>query len=181
MVYGSGMATFQELFVKHGTDKGNPHMYGPVYDMLFTDRTAVRSVLEIGVYKGNSLRAWAEGFPNAFIWGIDKEYVDVRHDRIRTVQLNQADVVGLREWADGKRFDLIVDDGSHWLKDILTSLFVLWPRLYSDGVYIVEELGIYEGSPGWWRGYWGMWPGAFVTDTISVGGAIEPLYGFRKW
>ena len=66
-----------EILTKHGTDKTfnnrNGHCYGETYDNLFEKykRDSKISILEVGVHHGNSLGAWKESFPNAFVCGID--------------------------------------------------------------------------------------------------------------
>ena len=77
---------FDAVFSKYDTDKTTHHTYGYVYDQLFpteVQRRAVRRVLEIGVYRGGSLRGWREWFPKAEIHGLDinPEYM-LQEDRI---------------------------------------------------------------------------------------------------
>ena len=38
-----------------------------------------------------------------------------------------------------KKFDIIIDDGSHKLEDILICLSLLFDRLKSKGVYVIED------------------------------------------
>ena len=37
------------------------------------------------------------------------------------------------------KFDVVIDDGSHFLSDQTTSLRCLWPRVSEDGVYLIED------------------------------------------
>jgi hypothetical protein len=38
------------------------------------------------------------------------------------------------------KFDIIIEDASHFLKDQIISLFLLFKKLKSDGLFIIEEL-----------------------------------------
>ena len=68
------------LALKYGTDKGGNHLlagetchqYTPTYYKLLEPyRYNIKSVLEIGVNYGPSLRMWRDFFPNAHIIGLD--------------------------------------------------------------------------------------------------------------
>ena len=37
-------------------------------------------------------------------------------------------------------FDIIIEDASHFLKDQIISLFLLFKKLNSDGIFIIEHL-----------------------------------------
>ena len=55
------------------TDKDSQHGYGEAYDKHFYDiRHSVTSILEVGQRVG-SAKLWLEYFPNAKIYGMDKE------------------------------------------------------------------------------------------------------------
>jgi hypothetical protein len=63
--------TLNDLMVKYGSDKA-AHGFCEFYESFFLPvREDVKSVLEIGVADGASIRAWLDYFPNAEIWGMD--------------------------------------------------------------------------------------------------------------
>ena len=151
------------LAVRYGTDKWGVHLYTPVYHRLFAplrDR-AVR-LLEIGVggygspvSGGASLRMWADYFPYGRVVGLD--VVAKRLDlgpRISLVQGAQSDLPALaRLWEEHGPFDIVIDDGSHLVGDVLTSFRALFPRLEPGGFYAVEDVQtafwpLYGGNPG---------------------------------
>ena len=39
-----------------------------------------------------------------------------------------------------KKYDLIIEDAGHYLKDQIITLFTLFPKLKKKGIYVVEEL-----------------------------------------
>ncbi|MGE3491705.1 MAG: class I SAM-dependent methyltransferase [Vicinamibacterales bacterium] len=132
-----------------GTDKEGAHFYAGHYQHHFESRRhRVRRVLEIGVggledprAGGESLRMWKAYFRRAAIVGIDI-YDKSFHDehRITTIIGSQADEAFLRRvHAEHGPFDIIIDDGSHFVEHVLTTFKVLFPLLAPDGIYAVED------------------------------------------
>jgi hypothetical protein len=140
------MATICELSKRFGTDK-NPgqHNYTPIYSYLTAGRT-IKAVLEIGIGGGESLRLWEAAFPEAEIWGVDNDASKmINEGRIRSRMCDQNDGVQLgtmaREFRDqGRRFDLIIDDGSHDSSHQVVSANTLIPLLADGGVYVIEDV-----------------------------------------
>jgi len=178
-------ATMAELFAKHGTDKDNPHQYGPAYDELIPDRERIKAVLEIGVWRGYSLNAWREAFPEAVIVGMDSD--NAHCPQVAGCEVHRADQ-RLRSDLDrvvaGRKFDLIVDDASHIAVDQLFSLFTLWPHLAPGGIYVVEEWDMLPSFAGTgarpWTDSFPLLQGCDVLDTVDRAGRSEPLVVVRK-
>lgn len=151
----------------YGTDKSSEHhRYTRLYQRHFrTRRTAVRSVLEIGVggitsfegfettAGGQSLRMWRDYFPNAEIVGVDINEKDVHSARIHFVRGDQSDSGFLQEVVRKYGpFDVVIDDGSHIGRHIQASYAALWGAVTAGGMYVVEDLAVafhpsYEGGP----------------------------------
>jgi methyltransferase family protein len=121
--------------------------YFEIYDALFS---VVRSrpirMLEIGVYKGGSLRMWRQVLhPESVLVGIDIDPGCARFDRPgeRThVRIgDQTDPVFLTSVAsEFGPFDVILDDGSHICSHMIASFGHLFlSALAEDGLYIVED------------------------------------------
>lgn len=139
------MGTLSDLFLKYNTDKDGPggHSYAAVYEEVFGSiRNKVTDVLELGVLGGASLRAWQDYFPNADITGldIDAEKVGWATDRIFTARCDVTEADQLNDVLDGQRFDIIIDDASHWESQQLKSFELLVPRLRPGGIYVVEDI-----------------------------------------
>lgn len=146
-----------ELARKHETDKGGRHYrygggdsdtcheYTPVYWDLFHDRVeTVKTVLEIGVNAGSSLRMWEEFFPNARIIGIDSNHGCLfnagRINCYAADQNNPHDLRNALQAANASSFDMIVDDGSHELEHQITSMKTLLQFMAPDGIYVIEDM-----------------------------------------
>lgn len=140
-------------FLKYATDKqGNceiescqfHHHYDSFYATLFEPlQNKANTVLEIGIFTGESLRALRDFFPNAQIIGLDieKQYMIKNENRIHTMQGNQFDHDDLTllasQWAP---FDIIIDDGSHILLDQMRTFISLYHYLKRNGYYIIEDV-----------------------------------------
>lgn len=133
------MEMISEILKKYDTDKVNPHTYGSVYDNLFSefDRQASLNILEIGTQKGGSLCAWKEYFPNATITGID--IVDVVNPKYKREDFKYV-LCDINEYKTTDTFDIVIDDGSHWLKDVVHSVSYFSQKLNMNGIMVVEDV-----------------------------------------
>lgn len=136
------------LATKYGSDKAADHWYTPHYHRRFKHlRDEELTLLEIGIggYSdpeagGASLRMWRDYFPKATIVGLDIEHKKPIEGCI-VEQGDQSDPRDLHRL--GKTygsFDIIVDDGSHKVDDVLQSWVILWEYLSDGGWYVVEDL-----------------------------------------
>jgi hypothetical protein len=140
---------------KYDTDK-IANGYLPYYDSVIAPWIDERiSLLEIGVFKGGSLKLWQDYFPAATIVGIDAHLPPDRiiDERIKVFQGSQTDTDFLTRVAsqmapDG--FDIIIDDASHIGAQTGTTFWHLFDNhLKSGGLYVIED---------WGTGYWDDWP-----------------------
>lgn len=123
--------------------------YFRVYRELFDSRRdQPMKILEIGVFKGASLKVWKSYFrhPESTVVGIDIDpncaKFDAPAERIHVRIGSQTDFEFLRQVvAEFGPFDVIIDDGSHVSGHILTSFNFLFLRGLKDpGLYFVEDL-----------------------------------------
>ncbi|MFV8835701.1 glycosyltransferase family 2 protein [Aquisalimonas sp. APHAB1-3] len=128
-----------------------------VYEHLFAPRRGdVRRLLEIGVQNGGSLELWAKYFDSAdLILGCDIDPACaelVFHDpRIKVVSGDACVSETVRAVdAHSSAFDVIIDDGSHQVADVVRVFGKYFPRLRPGGVYVVEDL-----HSSYWQDYGG--------------------------
>jgi len=127
---------------KYGTDKAEMHQYTRHYEEMFKGRRSkVRKVLEIGIWKGGSLRMWKDFFPKATIYGIDtcEDYL-FKEPRIKCFLCDAGNKEELKKLPLGKDFDLIVDDGSHKYNEQMAAFDVLYPLVKEGGIYVIEDV-----------------------------------------
>lgn len=128
-----------EILLKYDTDKETAHKYGKVYDSIFEryDRQAPLNILEVGTQKGGSLLAWKEYFPNANITGVDVVDVVPEKYRLDTVARIISDI---KDWRSDTKWDIVIDDGSHYLGDLVWVINQYFVKLNVGGVLVVEDI-----------------------------------------
>ena len=157
-----------------------PGSFTAIYEELLRPyRRKHFTLLELGVWKGDSLEMWRAGFPRATIVGIDIDppAVDLGR-RVRVEGGDAADPAFLRavrekHAPDG--FDVIIDDASHEAQPTAASLAHLFiDHLRPGGTYIVED---------WITGYLADFPDgaahAGSIDVSALGDAVDGETGLR--
>lgn len=126
----------------YNTDKYQ-HGFINVYEPYFNQMLDSKNILEIGVYFGGSLQYLSDKFTNAKIYGMDienKSQYDT--DKIKTYICNQENRTDLNVFLNKTNvdFDIIIDDGGHTMKQQQVSFGVLFNKVRSGGLYILEDL-----------------------------------------
>jgi hypothetical protein len=118
--------------------------YFPIYERHFSRFVNLDVTLyEIGVFQGGSLRSWKKFLgPGATIVGIDINPIctEAEEDQVLVRVGDQSDLRFLEGLID--EFgppDIVIDDGSHLMSHICTSLEYLYPRMPKNAVYLVED------------------------------------------
>lgn len=148
------MSELLEIFRKYDCDKGdfgrNAHLYHLEYEKEFEKiRYENINILEVGVFRGQSLQAWLEYFPNANLYGIDiftrvhESKIDVLKDsRVKyikgsSLETNISDTIK-KNWGEIE-FDVIIDDGLHTPNANKKTFENLMNFLKNDGIFYVED------------------------------------------
>lgn len=131
-----------------GTIEGESHSFTEFYDgILKYNRNEKLNILEIGVLNGSSINMWAEYFPNANIYGID---IDLYMSNGKIINnnskvflcdgTNEEQINNFLNKIGNPKFDIIVDDGSHYNEHQMKSLLIFMNHLNDNGIYILEDL-----------------------------------------
>ena len=139
------------LFNKYDCDKAAKHLYHTVYaPELEKYKDAEINFLEVGVFKGASLRAWLDFFPNATFYGIDvftrvdpKDIDVLKNPRVKWIKADStklAVISTIKEQWPGVAFDVIIDDGPHTPRANADTFGNLVPFLKDTGVYFIEDV-----------------------------------------
>jgi len=144
--------------------------YLDIYDKLLRDwQGRDVSFLEIGVYKGGSIRMWRD------FWGpkstvtfldIDPACAALQLDGTKVEIGDQTDTAFLKRIAETYGpFDMIVDDGGHKMDHQNVSFRELWPHLKDRGLYIVEDT-----HTSYWPGFGGGYkaPQSFIEKCKNL-------------
>ena len=135
------MKSLIDIGKKYPTSK-NKFGFVELYDVFFKQyQNKNINILEIGVDNGDSLRLWREYFSKANICGIDIKKKNFDITGVEIMCGSQSDNSFLKSVVSKyQNFDIIIDDGSHISKDIISSFKYLFNHLNRDGIYIIEDL-----------------------------------------
>lgn len=119
--------------------------YFPAYEAHFARyRNRPLTFIEIGCGHGGSLQLWKKYFgPHAQIVGLDinKECLQFEEDQIAVRIGDQKDAKFLgRVLEEFGTPDIVLDDGSHVMEDVVATFRFLYQRTSPCGVYMVEDL-----------------------------------------
>ena len=149
--------SLDRLFYHYGSDKADifkktekkSHGYSKFYKQKIEKlKNRKINILEIGSYAGASAAAFVKYLPesNIFCFDINISNFGYRSKKIHVFGVdikNQKKTIKiLNKIADQfkvKEFDIIIDDGSHNLSDILIALKFFFKHLRSKGLYVIED------------------------------------------
>jgi len=123
-------------------DNGFEHFYSRILNP-YKDKNI--NFLEIGFLNGGSLLYFQDMLPNANIFGLDilERPESLKHfPEIKTFEINQNDTEALVNLATENKFEIIIDDGSHYTKETKNCFDSLWDLLNPGGLYIIEDWAV---------------------------------------
>lgn len=130
------------MFDNYNTDKNTIHSYGAIYaDILAKYIHAPGTLLELGVKFGGSCSAFKAALKCFNIIGVDRtDQVDPKYRNdfhLIKGNLFSADVL---DELKTHYYDIIIDDMSHNISDIILAFNILNERLKPGGHYIIEDI-----------------------------------------
>ena len=136
--------SLHQLGKQNGTDKADCHNYLNYYESLFAPwKNEPINLLEIGIRTGCSIRMWLDYFYRAKIYCVDtnSSYVNQVKNlkRTKAYNLNAAHSEAWNKLGNVK-FDIVIDDGSHYPSQQIATFENLKSRMKVKGYYIVEDL-----------------------------------------
>ena len=132
------MKSLTELHNKYKAGKGDFLMeaYEEVFNGMENNKGGL---LELGIWKGGSLRMWRDYFKHCQIFGIDRKpkWMIEGEERIITKILEQKDMDKIQL---SLKFDIIIDDMSH-LGSLTKKSFnhLFHNNLKPGGIYVIED------------------------------------------
>ena len=143
-----------DLFINFNCDKGSycvydyekkiTHKYSVFYEKyLKKNKKKKLSILELGSHEGKGIASFYFFFPNANFYGANINPFQMKYTSKRITELYVD--VSCKEIVDNlanhinEDLDLIIDDASHNLKDILLALPILFRKLKQNGFYVIED------------------------------------------
>ena len=145
------------LFHEYGSDKANVfklnqqpgHGYSIYYEKkLEKYKNKNLNILEIGSYAGASAAAFIKYLPKSKVYCFDVNISNFKY-KSKNINVYGIDINNKKKiektldkiFLEQKfnQFDLIIDDGSHNLSDILISLKIFFKYVKSKGLYVIED------------------------------------------
>ena len=154
---GINKDTLEELFHYYGSDKANifkktqdqGHGFSGFYTQHLKHlKQREIKILEIGSFAGASAAAFSKYFKKSNIYCFDiniSNFVYLsKNIHVYGLNINNEDEVKkilkkIDLESNSNFFDIIIDDGSHYLSDILFSLKTLFRYVKKGGIYIIED------------------------------------------
>jgi hypothetical protein len=167
-----------EVFVRNKGQMVNKwHHYIPLYDRYFSPFKGQKiRLLEIGAGAGGSLQMWRDYFgDDAIIYGIDINPGCAAFDGIAGQvrigsQADQAFLESVVKEMGG--IDIVLDDGSHHMKDVSSTLEYLFPSLSDGGLYMIEDMH---------TAYWSRFGGGFGSSSNVFRLLISVVDDMHHW
>jgi len=156
-IFSKKNKSLEYLFSYFGTDKAiydklnnrRGHGYSPFYQKIFSPLKKKKiKLLEIGSFSGASAAAFVNYFDDVEIFCLDINISNFiyKSNQIKVFGLDIRNVSSLEKFfkkiglnKNESFFNIIIDDGSHKLSDILFSINYFFSYLKKDGLYIIEE------------------------------------------
>ena len=131
--------------IKKNYKKIPAHDYSKFYEKFFFDiKEKQCNILELGSFYGHASASLFFYFKYSTIYSGDI-YPDLfryKSERINNFFIDTSSEDSIKKTLLNKKisFDIIIEDAGHFLKDQIISLFLLFRKLNSGGLFIIEEL-----------------------------------------
>ena len=148
---------FDELLRNFGSDKANylqnEQDIGHGFAKFYTNnldhlKKKKIKILEIGSYAGASAASFVKYFENSTVYCFDVNISKFNYQS-KNIQVYGLDINNKTKLdktlkkinleSNSNFFDIIIDDGSHYLSDILVGLKFLFKKVKQGGFYIIED------------------------------------------
>jgi len=157
----------EKLINNELTDKNTTHSYLATYERLFAPfKDTAKNILEIGVWKGGSIKLWSDYFSNATVYAVDIMEPPPYLIGYPRVLCYGADAYGapFLNFMKTKKLDIIIDDGPHTKESHLQSLDLYLPKLKPGGMFVIEDIASME----WVSEYMMLVPNDMSYRTVDL-------------
>ncbi len=125
------------------------HGYAKIYEKYLKEHKEKNlNIIELGSFYGNASAAFYFYFKNSQIYSADINPDMYLYKSKRLINFftdtSSRSSIEKNILSRNIKFDLIIEDASHMLKDQIISLFTLFKNLKSGGLFIIEEIDFPE-------------------------------------
>ena len=151
------------IFIEFNTDKGSivklndniieGHNYSHSYEKYFFKYKNIENlnILEIGSLRGEGTASFFSYFKYPQITCLDKNPFQIKFSskNIRKLYFDSQSRKTLNQVSNylNQEFDIIIDDGSHNIRDQIITLNEFFPMLKKNGTYVIEDTCQYIDRP----------------------------------
>ena len=151
--------SLNNLFINFNCDKGSYFFYGK--EKIFSHNYSIFykkylnflkdkkfKLLELGSHEGKSLASFYFYYPRAIMIGANINPFQMKYQSKRITELfvdvsSEESLTSLSNHLDNE-LDVIIDDASHNLRDIIIAFSILFKKLKKRGIYIREDINQFE-------------------------------------
>ena len=142
--------SLEDIVDNSRTDKNTTHSYLPLYQkLLINKKETAKNVLEVGIWRGGSIKLWSDFFTNANVYGLDIMHIDNVWEEIKN---NEKIILHTSSDAYDNdffinnflnkniKFDFMLDDGPHTLESMKQFIKLYSQIMTDDGMLIIEDV-----------------------------------------
>jgi len=151
--------SLDNLFINFNCDKGSYFFYGK--EKIFSHNYSIFykkylnflkdkkfKLLELGSHEGKGLASFYFYYPRAIMIGANINPFQMKYQSKRITELfvdvsSEESLTSLSNHLDNE-LDVIIDDASHNLRDIIIAFSILFKKLKKGGIYIIEDINQFE-------------------------------------
>ena len=131
--------------LKRNNKRIEAHGYSKIYEkFFFIKKEQELNILELGSFYGNAAASLYFYFKNSKIYAGDifPDLFRYKSKRIENFFINTSDENSIRKKILESEidFDIVIEDAGHFFKDQIISLFMIFKKVRSGGIFIIEEL-----------------------------------------
>jgi hypothetical protein len=144
----------ERLIDNSRSDKNTIHSYLPLYEKLLTSKKeTAKRVLEVGIWRGGSIKLWKDFFTNAVVHGVDiidinTVWSEIKNNRGIVLHTStnayDSDFVTTNFLNQNIKFDFLLDDGPHTLESMKQFIRLYSQVMADDGILIIEDVQAWE-------------------------------------
>ena len=142
--------SLEDIVDNSRTDKNTIHSYLPLYQkILISKRETAKNVLEIGIFRGGSIKLWNDFFINANVYGLDIMNINNVWEGIknkeRIILHTSSDAYNndffINNFLNKNiKCDFMLDDGPHSLESMKQFIKLYSQIMTNDGILIIEDV-----------------------------------------
>lgn len=131
------MSDFYHIAKESGASQ-DPFELSKLLEMV--DRIKPEKILEIGVHRGLSIKAWRQAFPDAQIVGVDNDFNYLEFEDFMKVDGDSHDPATKEKFSTVGQFDFVFIDGDHTLEGVRKDFEMYGSLCRPGGIIAIHDI-----------------------------------------